>query len=444
MAIYVKPGAYSRFIETAGTVILGAGTRIPAIIGPSYTYKIAEETLVRGSIYPYQPDTADALSHSGVTEILSVGNIPYTSDYTENSDFQLVNDSIDWSLGGDEPSVGDKYYVRYKYAKSTTDYNPKLLYRKSEAQAEYGEELSDNPLMIALSIYFENGPAPVVAVQTNGTNVQAFKNAIDLLKNQVEGADVTHLIALSTESEIHTYLLNHVLTMSSMFQKKERRALISTAINTTSGDMKAKANAMANERIIYVPQWASRNIKKSDGTYDDFTLDGTYVSCAILGQMINRNIEESITNEAISGFKELSKIYLEDEADDLANEGILLLYSKGGIIKVRHDITTSTATPEENQWSVGEIKDYVIKNVRDVLENQWLAKSIYGAETVGNIQRTVSATLDKFIESRIITDYNGIEAVQNAQEPRRIDVTFNFKPVYPLMWIFINFSIIKS
>jgi hypothetical protein len=442
MAIYVKPGAYSRFIETAGTVILGTGTRIAAIIATSSHYKTAEETVQRAAVYPTGA-WADDLANDNVVTILSVGNFPYSSDYTEGTDFQLVNDTIDWSLGGNIPTAGAKYYVRYTYSKVTADYSPKLLYSRSEAEAEYGVERNDNPMSIALAIFRENGVFPVIAVQPASSTTASFTGAIDKLRYQVEGADPTHLIAISTESVVHTYLYNHCLLMSSQFERKERRAVISTAINTSDASMKAKAEAFASERMIYVPQWCVRTVPTSASAEADYTLDGSYVACAVTAKMLSRNIEESMTNQPIGGFKTLSKVYLESEADALAEKGILLLYTKGGIIKCRHDITTSVATPEENQWSVSEIKDYVIKNVRDVLEKQWLAKPIYGTETVRNVETTTIAALDKLIEGRVIVDYSGITAIQNASDSRRIDVTFNFQPVYPLIWIYINFGFIR-
>ncbi len=443
MSIYVRPGAYSRFVETAGSAILGSGTRIAAIIGFSLIYKIAEETIIRGSSTPYV-NTADPLAHIGVTEILSVGNRPYSSDYTEGVDFQLVDDTIDWSLGGDEPSVGSKYYIRYKYSKVATDYEPKLLYSRKEAQEEYGQPLVGNELAIALDVYFDNGPAPVIAVQTDGITTTSYRNAIDALQYQIEGVDATHIIMLNTSDTLHSYLYTHVATMSDMVHRKERRAIISTAIATSSANMILKATAFADERVIYIPQWATRELTDSAGATAVYTLNGTYVACAIIGKLISKSIEESITNEPISGFIELGIEYLEEEADNLANNGILVLYSRGGILKVRHDISTSVATPEENQISILEIRDFLIKNVRDGLEKQWLAKPIYGAETIGNIERSTSAILDKMIEARYITDYSGISAEQNITDNRRIDVTFMFKPVYPLMWIYINFSYIKS
>lgn len=437
---YIKPGVYSQFKQGAGTVILGAGARILAIVGSSYTYKIAEEIITRGGAYPYSANSSDTLSHEP-SEVLSVGDRAWSSDYTEGVDFNIIDDTIDWSLGGDEPTVGNKYYIRYKYLKTTTDYNPKLFYTQVDAQDEYGYPYSNNPLSLALQVYFENGPAPVIAVQTDGTNVAAIKVAIDKLKYQVEGVDPTHIIALSTDDEIHSYLLTHVDFMSSEFQRKERRAIISTPINTLEAVMKAKASALASERMIYTPQWAVRSVPNATTlAYSDYTLDGTYLACAVTGKLLSRRIEESLININVSGFKELSKQYLEDEADALAEKGILLVESVGGLIKVRHDITTSTATPEENQWSIGEIKDFLIKNLRSVLDKQWKGKPIYGTETIDNVKTTVAATLDKMIENRVITQAGNIVVKQNNTDPRELDVSFDFLPVYPIVWIYITFG----
>jgi len=117
-----------------------------------------------------------------------------------------------------------------------------------------------------------------------------------------------------------------------------------------------------------------------------------------------------------------------------------LLETSGGNIKIRHDITTAIDTPENNQWSIGEIRDYLIKNIRAALKTRWIGKSIYGNETVNNVNKTAGAVLDKMIDARIITNAGNIVSVQNAQDPRRIDLSFDFVPVYPLVWIYVSFS----
>ena len=267
MATYIRPGVYSQFNETSGTVVLGAGARIAAIVGASYTYKTSEDTITRGGVYP-DVSTSDSLpglpSGATVKEILSVGDIPWSTDYTEGVDFQILNGTtIDWSIGGSTPTGGNKYYMRYTYNKPSSGYDAKIFYSKKTAQDEYGQPVSDNNLAVAIDAYFSNGPAPLVVVQVEDDTVASFKDAIDKLKYTVSGEDVSHIIVLSTNSEIQSYLISHVDTMSSFVNRKERRAVISTAINTTEALMKAKAQAIANSRIIYVPQWGTKTIKSA-------------------------------------------------------------------------------------------------------------------------------------------------------------------------------------
>ena len=91
---YLKPGVYSQFVNNPGQIILGAGARIPAIIGvaPS-TFTISNEAVSRSSTYA---NTADALANTA-TEIISVGDAPGMSNYSATTDYLLTNGQvIEW------------------------------------------------------------------------------------------------------------------------------------------------------------------------------------------------------------------------------------------------------------------------------------------------------------------------------------------------------------
>ncbi|MGE8942704.1 DUF4815 domain-containing protein [Leptospira interrogans] len=71
--------------------------------------KEVTQTFVRGT----PNNTSDALAHSGVTEILEVKQGGTT--YVEDTDYVLSGDHISWAPGGDEPSGGSSYDVKYRY-----------------------------------------------------------------------------------------------------------------------------------------------------------------------------------------------------------------------------------------------------------------------------------------------------------------------------------------
>lgn len=67
------------------------------------------ETIVRGAV----ANTADTLSNSGVTEIVSVEQGATT--FTPTTDYVRTGDTVNWSPGGTEPAGGSSYDVTYRY-----------------------------------------------------------------------------------------------------------------------------------------------------------------------------------------------------------------------------------------------------------------------------------------------------------------------------------------
>jgi len=62
---------------------------------------------------------ADTLKHDNVRRLVyvndAVGAGPDDPDYTQDTDYELVDDTVSWGLGGSEPTQGNAYYVTYEY-----------------------------------------------------------------------------------------------------------------------------------------------------------------------------------------------------------------------------------------------------------------------------------------------------------------------------------------
>lgn len=97
-----------------GTAVLTLNRGPINAITSAIVTKQVTETVVRGT----PNNTSDALSHSGVTEIISVEQGMTTFD--EDDDWQLSGDQIDWSPGGSEPAGGSSYDVTYRYLDAVT------------------------------------------------------------------------------------------------------------------------------------------------------------------------------------------------------------------------------------------------------------------------------------------------------------------------------------
>ena len=435
---YTKPGVYSRYIPTPGTVILGAGARIPAIIGvaPTY-YTVVDEQVVRGS-YPYGTQT-DALDNTA-TYFVRIGDVAGVADYTEGTDYQLVGGVIEWLSGGDSPTAGDTYFVTYRYAKPASGYAAQLFSNMNDVTNEYGAPIYGNTLSLGIKIAFENGAPFVIGVQVTSDIDAGYTAAIDKLRYTVSEALPTAPVALSTSSTVQVYLYNHAKTMSSTTFRGERIGLIGMAVGSTIANIRAKATAFDSERLVLPYDEPTRDVQNSDGTYTERTLDSTYLACAVAGMMSKFDVQEPLTRKVVIGFKALTRQLLETEKDQMAGDGVLLFESKAGVITVRHQVTTNNNTPEEAEISVMQIRDYVIKNVRNSLDDVYIGGAIT-SRTRADVVTSVDAVLSKISEEGAIVAWGDITASQNATDPRQIDIGFSIKPAYPLNIIMITFTI---
>jgi len=436
---YRKPGVYSNFINNPGTIILGAGTRIPAIIGVAPTsFTITDEAVDRSSVYA---NTADALANTA-TSIIRVGDAPGMSNYSVTTDYLLTSGQVDWSPGGDEPSLGETYYVSYQYAKVAADYNAQVFTRMSDVEAEYGAPTYANTLSLGAKICFENGAKQLILVQVEADNSAGFTAAIDKLKYQISSLDATIIVPLSTSATVHTYLKTHVQYMSSSTQRKERYGLIAMAVGSTDSAVKSKAEALDYNRMILPYDEPKREVINDDGTYTERTLDSGFISCALAGMMTAFPVQEPMTRKNVNGFSDLNKSpnWLETEKDSLASSSVTVFDIKSGIIDVRHGITTDASSADNQEISVMLIRDYCIQNVRKVLDRIYIATPMT-PRTEKNIVITTQATLTKIFEEGAITAFGDITATQNTTTPTQIDVSFSIKPAYPINTIIVTFTI---
>lgn len=100
------------------------------------------QNITRGSII----GGIDYLPLSPVSEVLSVKQGGTT--YTAGVDYQLMNDGIDWSLGGSAPDPGSSYVVVWTYNKTMLKDVDYILYNPSDSNIGYVEflESGDKPV----------------------------------------------------------------------------------------------------------------------------------------------------------------------------------------------------------------------------------------------------------------------------------------------------------
>ena len=99
--------------DASGAVVIALNhTPVMNIDHVTLTKRVTD-TLTHGAF----SGASDPLPNTSVADIVEVTQGATT--YVEGTDYQIVNDEVDWSLGGAEPAPGSSYQVEYKYLDTT-------------------------------------------------------------------------------------------------------------------------------------------------------------------------------------------------------------------------------------------------------------------------------------------------------------------------------------
>ena len=331
---------------------------------------------------------------------------------------------------------------------------------------------------------FENGAPAVLAVQADPTDLD-FSDSYKALETET----CNFVVPLPVRYFLDVFAAgkSHVENMSSMRNRKERMLLIGGVDGLTFDDVVAvttpttlSSPSYATEQDSYVDNkfigdYVGKVIQTTE-TYgpindawgvplnygDSFrvayffpdrvvrmintvatTLNGFYVAAAAAGWFANQgSITTPLTLKALNGFViEQSRKFGEPAMDLLAEAGIIVMEALGSGGQARHGkTTTQSGIPEQEEISIIQISDYVATTVRSRLQAEYVGGVIDGS-TIPSMNAKLDTILAALAKKKIIFDSANASVKQDRIEPRQINIQFDCQPIYPLNWIFINFSL---
>ena len=372
------------------------------------------------------------------------------------------------------PPSGSTYFVSYNYPAGASQYLPQTSSDKNNLVTLYGAE--DNVtgcLTVAGSIALENGAPAVITCQISGSiSTQAYRDAIDKLRKKPNIEEIVvvfpsgSLPTATFREDVYTYLFQHTQQMD--IQGRWRGMYYgpgsphynaaggsSDGIFDLIGDPSTpqsyigKATQYKNSDVTLV---APSYVWRFDKNNVRIELDGSYAGAAVAGAIA----AQPLRSTPITGFQ-LTGINIEEEKwdmfqmDNLGANGVLVLQNVGGVITIRDSITTDPTSADTQEKSVMGQKRLVERTLEDSLFNVYTNKGItINPQTVRDVEATVRAILNSLVSQGELFGYGTkddpstgetkITAVQNAQEPRRIDVTCSVKYLYPLKFIVVTVS----
>ena len=458
---YREPGVYLQ-VKNSTRGALATGTlMLPLIIGTGATKFKTTVSMVRSA------ENSDLLPF---TKVLSVSLISDSEDgpanYESPTDYTFSSQVIDgstinniaWELSKG-PQEGDIYYATLIYEAEDSQFELKYNNSATEVISNYGGDIQTlepgnpiNKLSLAAQILCENGGKGVWTLQVKpaGEKLSAAEVQAALDKYAVFETSVWKIIPTDISAEIINVINGHVDSCSHPEERMERVAtygrpysdlvLPPTSFDGSDGVLKVLgdySDSVKSRRIIIpYPDTATRTL--SDGSIRD--LDAAFLLSAIAGKEQTLKIGASRTRMTFGGFNELKGVKMtRRQKNMLAEKGIMILEQDtiGGVIRIRHQLTTDISNVQSREQSIVEIQDYCSKYYRSVCE-LYIGKYNITPETITKISGTLDGAHRGLVREEVIIDGQTSELYQDEDNPDTIIVALQVLPPYPCNYIDIT------
>lgn len=276
--------------------------------------------------------------------------------------------------------------------------------------------------LIAVSFAQVTGPA------TAPTDAQ-WQTAIDRLETEFVDA----LIPVSTDSAVQTKIDAHVTNMSTIKNRKERRAFYGHGTGLSASAVSALTASIANGRAVLASPAVA--VFGNDGAV--VVKNSVLLASAYAGTWASKTPQDPITYDYVK-FAGLEKIYSATEIETLLTAGVAVTeFIKGKGYRIVQGITTSpSADLTEKELSVATLKDVMSRNLREILEEKHVGKAgVKGIEVT--IYNDVITILEGFISNGWITEYVK-DSVQVHKNATAFTVDWEGKPTLPINNFFIT------
>ena len=453
---------------TANSSVLNSGVGQDGIVGQTY------RDSVTGLTFSVLPRAGDAAYPTGGTSTvtftirenvttdsnLPVNTLPGVELIVSNTSGVTVGDTAavsTYEKGGNQPAVGDVYYITYQYAKQ--DFTTALYTKQSSIEAAYGVASPVNPVSLASYLAILNGAVLLAIKQVqkdtdtdaDGINdtasESAFVTAIDEIAGPTPGGLFPNTITpLKGDSlTLFQYLARHCDIQSSIRYRAERTAICGFSAGTQPNDAGTTAQAVARSRMRLVyPDIATLSLSRAVGGTDTYLVDGTYVAAAWVGNRAAPTIDVATpwTRGRIFGFDELARTLDAVQQNQVAIKGLTVFNQRQSIIECRHGLTTDMTNVLTKTPTVTTIADEVQRQARSTLDRFIGRKFLAGVTS--DIEGQLSNTLKKLVAAQIITTFTGVSANVSPDDPTAAEVEAYYQPVFPLLYIIVTFNLRSS
>ena len=353
-----------------------------------------------------------------------------------------------YNKAGNEPSVGDFYYVTMDYAK--TEYPIEIYTQLKDVVSAIGEVNTDNRLSLAAYLAFSNGAIAVALAQVlrDNTGVDAtfesYKEVLRTIESPIEGTGVKPNIIcpVTIKQDVINEMRLHCEKLSTIRYKSERTGVFGYAVGTTPEQAQQFAKNMKSERLVGLfPDGAIIGLIDELGNVNEAVVDGSLLASAYAGLVVNPtyDVATPLTHKTLTGFRRLVRQVDAVTMNQTAVAGITVLEDLVPNILIRHAMTTNPDNVLTREPTVVYIKDYAQQQLRNALEKFIGIK--FFPTVIQDVESKVDNIMNQMINQEIITAFTGTAAVQDENDPTILRIETYYSPVFPLNWIVLTLNL---
>ena len=356
-----------------------------------------------------------------------------------------------YNKSGNEPNVGEFYFVTFDVAKSDADMALKTWTNSADAYKVYGQPSVANRLSLAIQLLTANGAQAFGAIQVRkqtGLGVASDSDyfaAIDQLNVPLPGGDhkADVIVPLSTSGAVQAYLSRHLTIQSGIRQKGEGIGFIGYDQFQNPQSMRASARAIKNARVIAVgnPVAAISLTDPTTGVSQEYAVSGEFMAAAMAGMNTNpsNDVATTLTKQTMAGFSRLLIRYDDPTMDQMAADGLTLLVEKNGAFQVRHYKSTDPSNPITSEPTSTTAVDFTRQSFRADLD-QFIGRK-FTDSLLSDIKVVCNARLRSEVDNQILTGFKNLQVVPDASDPTVVQVSVDVKPIFSLLYINVTFTV---
>lgn len=354
-----------------------------------------------------------------------------------------------YNKAGNEPKVGDFYYISYTTRKSEAEFGLKLFNNPADAYALYGDPTPNNPLSLAARLFTLNGGQIFGCIQVKKesgletASDQSYMTAISSLSAPLPGSDrkADVIVPMSTSPVVIHHLNRHLITQGSQRMSGEATGFYGYDIYATPESMRSLVRSLRAERLTAAGVPGAILEAQVQGRAVEFTVGGQFVAAALAGLALNpaNDVATTLTRQAVVGFSRLIRRYDENTMDMMAADGLTCLVERDGAFQIRHWVTTDPTSPLKREPTSRLIIDYTRKIVRRNLDQFIGRKLIQSA--INSVTIVATSTLKSLVDQEIIEGFKGLQVTRDESDPSVLHVSFFVKPIFSLLWVDVSLTV---